>query len=338
MSNKWTALIVVLVCALLTGCGTPEERAADYLAKAQELYDQEDYVSAKIEAMNAAQIEPRNAEVRYLLALIEEQDQDFRRAIGHLQVAVDADPDHLESRLKLGTYYILARVEEDAAEQAQEAARLAPGNPEVMLLQARLAFLREDLQLATERVDASLATDPNSIDAIMFKAGLMMADNDLDAAMQLTEDAMANADQDGILELRKFRILLLRTAERFAEIEAELKQLAADYPEDESIPLSLAQLYISLDRDAEAEEILRDYVARDPEDVQRRLEFVSFIGGLKGQDAAKETLEGFIADLPDSVELRMALGRLAAGAGKLSRSHCRLRRDCRGGADLAERL
>ncbi|MDP6673847.1 MAG: hypothetical protein QGH93_03205, partial [Gammaproteobacteria bacterium] len=54
----------------LSGCGSPEQRAAEYLATAQELFADGDYLGAKLEAQNAAQIEPKNAGTSYLLALI----------------------------------------------------------------------------------------------------------------------------------------------------------------------------------------------------------------------------------------------------------------------------
>ena len=62
-----TLLILAAITTLLTACGTPEERAHAYVTKAQTLYDAEDYVAAKIEAANAAQIEPKNPQARFIL-------------------------------------------------------------------------------------------------------------------------------------------------------------------------------------------------------------------------------------------------------------------------------
>ena len=142
-------LAILFACVMLTACGTPEERAASYLDKAQELYDEGDLTTARIEAMNAAQIEPRNADVRYLLAKIEESEQNFRRAIGHLQVAVDADPNHLPSRLMLGTYYVLGKAVEDADAQAIASESIAPDDAEVLLLRARVLYFTRRSRTST---------------------------------------------------------------------------------------------------------------------------------------------------------------------------------------------
>jgi tetratricopeptide (TPR) repeat protein len=172
VGSKLSLIFPLLIFILLTACGSPEERAANYLAQAEALYEEEDYVTARIEALNAAQIEPRNADVRFLLAKIEEHEQEFRKAIGHLQVAIDADPNHLESRIKLGNYYVLAKSAELASEQANAAIELAPSNSEVRLLLARVHLLNNDIDAAEKLVDATLASDPQLIVAFFFKPGV----------------------------------------------------------------------------------------------------------------------------------------------------------------------
>ncbi len=310
MGSRIALVFPLLACVMLAACGSPEERAASYLAKAETLYEQEDYVTARIEAMNAAQIEPRNADVRFLLAQIEEKEQNIRKAIGHLQVAIDAEPNHLESRIKLGNYYVAFKAPDLATEQATAANELAPDNAEVRLLQARINLLNEDLEAALTEVDAALAIDPMLIGAIMLKAGLMVASGDTDTAMQLVQNGIGAADAEGAKQLRQFRILLLRSAERYDEIETELQSLIADYPEEEGFPLALAQLYIMQERVDEAEKIYTKYVEQDPDDVARRIQFVRFVGSQHGQEAAEEALRGYVADLPESMELQLALGQL----------------------------
>lgn len=310
MGSRFFSIFPILICTLLAACGSPEERAANYLEKAEALYEQEDYVTARIEAMNAAQIEPRNADVRFLLARIEEKEKNIRKAIGHLQVAIDADPNHLESHIKLGNYYILAKAADLAAEQAAVTKELAPDNAEVLLLQARFKYLNKDIDAAMTEADAALAKDPKLVDAIMFKAGLSMAKGDTDAAMLLIQNGIKSADAEGAKQLRQFRVLILISAERHDEIEADLKALAADYPDEESFPLALAQLYVTQERIDEAETIYRNYVEHEPQDVQRRIAFVRFMGTQHGPEAAENTLREYVADLPEAMELQLALGQL----------------------------
>jgi tetratricopeptide (TPR) repeat protein len=313
-SIKFLAL-AALICVSLMACGSPEERAADYLAKAQQLFDEEDYTTARIEAMNAAQIEPRNADVRYLLAEIEEQDQNFRQAVGHLQVAVDADQNHLPSRLKLGNYYILGKAIAEADEQATAAEAIAPEDPQVLLLRARVLYLQQDSAGALAKVETALEIDPTLVEATMFKAGIFVTREDFDAALALVDSALADAEPDEMRQLRQFRIIMLRSAGRNKEVETDLKALISDYPEEESYAVTLAQLYVSEDRGDEAEAILRGLVEAQPGDEDRRIEFARFLATQNGVEAAREALEEFVVELPESGKLKLALARLYEAEG-----------------------
>ena len=316
MRSRLLVYIVALTCLLVAGCGSPEERSAAYLTKAQSLYDAEDYTAARIEAMNAAQIQPRNADVRYLLAEIEEKNQDFRKAIGHLQVAVDADETHLPSRIKLGNYYVLAKAADEADAQATAAESIAPDDPDVLLLRARVYYLRDDIdndidnELAMAEIEKVLAKHPDMIDATMFKAGIYIARSEPDAALDLVDDRLLVASGDNRKKLQQFRVIMLRAVNRNDEVEADLTAMLEEYPDDQVIAVTLAQLYASQGRIDESEKILRRIVDSDPTNAERRVEFVRFLANQRGLEAAEAALKEFIAETPDEMKLQLALGRL----------------------------
>lgn len=309
MRSLLLVILVALIGIFPVGCSSPEERAAAYLEKAQQLYDEEDYTTARIEAMNAAQIEPRNADVRYLLAEIEEQEQNFRQAVGHLQVAVDANEYHLPSRIKLGNYYILAKALDEADEQTTAAEEIDPKNAGVMLLRARVMYLREDVDGALEQIEKTLAQDPSLIEATMFKSGVYVSREQYDEALDLVDAAIGNADADAVEQLRQFRVILLRSASRDDAVEAELKSLMQDYPTEDSYAVTLAQLYVTQGKVEDAESILRKIVDAEPDNADKRIDFVRFVAEQRGTEAAEAVLEEFVTELPESMDLKLTLGR-----------------------------
>ena len=113
-------LLVVATAVILVACGSPQERAANYLVKAREYYAAGDYVKARLEAQNAAQVEPKNAQVRFLLAQIAEQQKLYQEMFGHLLVTVDVEPSNVEARLLLGSLYFSSQSWGEAAKQATE--------------------------------------------------------------------------------------------------------------------------------------------------------------------------------------------------------------------------
>lgn len=65
--------IIISLLLALNACGSKEEREAEYYQRAEKLFAQGDYLKAKVEIKNALQINPKNVDVRYLLAQIEEK-------------------------------------------------------------------------------------------------------------------------------------------------------------------------------------------------------------------------------------------------------------------------
>ena len=303
-------IVVIFSCAWLNACGSPEERATAHLEKGRELFEQEDYLTARIEALNAAQLEPRNVDVRFLLADIEEKDGNFGQVVGHLLVAIDSDPSNVKARTRLGTYFILARSADQAEEQVNEAMKLEPGNPEVRLLNARLLFLRGDRKEALEETEAALEIDPGYIDAIIFHSGINMSVGQIETALANIDENIAKAEGDDARQLRQFRVLLLRYADRLDEAATDLISLIEDYPDSRDYAVGLAQIYIAQGKIDAAEEILRGVVDQDPDNPELRIAFARFIGEQRGAEASAETLKIFIAEQPDSAVLNFALAQV----------------------------
>ena len=300
----------LFLALLLIACGSPEERAAGHIAKAEEFLEAGDLVKAKLEAQNAAQIQPRNADARMLLATIAEKDENYREAIGHLLVAIDSDPSYVEPRVRLGNYYFLGRAAEQAAEQAAAAMELEPDNAEVRLLNARVKFLLGDRKDALAETEAALAADPLLVDALMFKAALAGEREDWDEAFAVVDEGIAGLSKEDSQPLRQLRIQLLQRTGRTDEIEPALLTLVEDFPDDVQYKYALAQWYVQQERTDSAEEILRTIAAEDPEDIERKISLTRYLAAQKGFDAAREYLESEVEALPESQRLRFTLGNL----------------------------
>ena len=87
MFSKTTTLksfALLLICALLAGCGGAEGRKAKYLERSKSYIASQNFDKATIELKNVLQIDPKNGEAYYLLAQIEEKNKkkflriDFR--------------------------------------------------------------------------------------------------------------------------------------------------------------------------------------------------------------------------------------------------------------------
>jgi tetratricopeptide (TPR) repeat protein len=306
---------VLLILGFMFACAPPEQRAAEHLDKAQRLFESGDIVKAELEAKNAAQIEPKNAEARYLLAVIAEQNQRFREMVGNLQVAVDADPSMVQARVKLGTIYFFGRAYDQAAEQAAAAMAIAPDNANVRVLNARVKFEQEDRRAALAEVDEALSLAPLNLDAIALKASLLAPD-DPDAALRVLDSGIAAMDPAESYGLRRIKLAILAQQNRTADVEQELVSLIDAVPDDQTYPVQLAKLYTTQGRVDEAEQVMRDLAAAASESVDAKLGLVEFLGQVRSPEAAEEALRIFVEDDPENQQLRLALGRYYEATGR----------------------
>lgn len=309
MKNIGHFLILSFVlCA--AACVSPEDRADRYVAKAQEYFDDDDLVKAALEARNAAQIEPRNVEVRLLLSKIAEQQQSWNDAIGHLLVAAAEDPNNLEARTRLGTLYFLARANEKAAIESEAANAIAPDDPRVRLLKARVSHRQGDVGGALADVNVALKADPTFIDAIMFKAGVLAISQNWDEAMETVNVGISEVELEDSKPLRQFRIQLLAQLERADDVESELIALTRDFPAEDAYRYALVRLYLQSGDSERAEKVMREIANEDPSNSERQLELARYLAGQKSFDEAEEFLKERVRTQAESEPLQLALGML----------------------------
>jgi hypothetical protein len=70
--TKWVVGVCVAV-ALLSGCGSAASRKAGYIVEGQKYFSAGRYDKARVEFSNAAQIDPKDATVRFWLGRVAEK-------------------------------------------------------------------------------------------------------------------------------------------------------------------------------------------------------------------------------------------------------------------------
>jgi tetratricopeptide (TPR) repeat protein len=306
------SLLILSVALLLAACGSPEQRAAGYLEKAQKLYDDGDFVKARIEAQNAAQLEPKNAKARYILALIAEEEKQFQQMFGHLTVAVDSDPSNVEARLKLGTLYFLGQAWDDAAKQAEELMKLAPDDARVHLLNARILIQKQDQAGGLAEINNALELDPDYVDAILLRSAADAMES-IDKGLASLDTAIDRLPADKTRPLRELRVIMLAQGKRMGDVETSLRSLSEDFPEEQAYQVQLAQFYTSQGRVDEADQLLKKFTEVDPKDADKQLGYVQFLATQRDAERAEAALKSFIELNPDAGKLRLALGQLYEG-------------------------
>lgn len=310
------AVAVVLATVLLvSACASPAERAAKYVASAQVAFDRGDIEEARLNAANAAQIEPKNAGARLLLALVAEKKLDFKDMYGHLLVAVDSDPSNVEARLKLADVAVLGLLWDEAAKQSEALMKLAPDDSRVRLLKARIDLQNGDKTAGRAELEKAIALDPQNVNALVIQAALV-ATTDLDQGIALLDAGIRRLPADKARALRERRVILLSSAKRHQEAEQGLKALVKDYPDEPAYGTRLINLYVREGRTADADQLLQQSLAQTPGDTDKRIDYARFLASQQENDRAEAALKSFIDDKPESDPLRLALGQLHESTGQ----------------------
>lgn len=188
-------LLVILTLSFIAACGeteTPEQ----YLARAKEYLANADSPAATIELQNALRLNGSSAEARFLLGRIHLQAGDVAEAEGEFQRAQslgwnadDVRPALAKALLAQGKFAEVLALDYQA---------LAPTAASPLLASQAMAALSEG-QIDKARELAALAKirDPQSIEAKLAEATIVVHLDDPDDALVLIESILQSAPENG---------------------------------------------------------------------------------------------------------------------------------------------
>jgi len=308
------ALTVMLT---LSACGGGEGRQQDYLERAQGHLEARNYDKAKLDIKNVLQINPNNAEAYYLMALVEESEQNWQPMFGNLNKAVELAPEHLEANTKLGQMYIMSGDIGKAKEQADMVFGLAPEDAGVLGLMAALEFRQGNRQESEKFALQALKADPGGEYPLSVLTELYLPDRAQELLAVAEQGRSSNPDS---ISIRLQKIRALQALEKQNEVIAEYQQLIELYPESLAYLSALADFYVANERLAEAEELLRAQVKSQPDSNQRKMLLARFLLLNQSPEAAVAELETMLKQEPENMELRGALGGQLAVMGETDRA------------------
>ncbi len=234
--SRWMAALL-----LATSWSAPSW-AADYMADATKSLAAGDLRAAQIQLRNAIRSSPDDAAAHYQLGLVALQLGDAAAAEKEGHKAQDLGYDPVSSVNLLLRFYsaegrardflhdfpagqgkpevqvatLVGRSQaqtqlgqaDEAAASLAEAKRLAPQSPLVLLAEASQAIGHRDLAAAEEKVNAVLAVDPKSPEALERRVAILTAKGDVPGAIAASDQAVAAAPNLYGLRLQRAGLLI----------------------------------------------------------------------------------------------------------------------------------
>src|SRR5262245_34177767 len=163
----------VVACLALVACGGAQSRKERHMARGQEYFTEGNFEKARVEFRNALQIEPNDAEARFMHGQALERVGNLRDAAGMYQAAIDANPDHVNARANLARMFVFAGAPERAMELLEPAMKTHPDDPDLLTSRAAARVQLKDLEAGSADARRALELAPTSENATALLAATL---------------------------------------------------------------------------------------------------------------------------------------------------------------------
>ncbi|WP_164881836.1 tetratricopeptide repeat protein [Paenirhodobacter populi] len=300
------AIVAVLVVGggiLLATADTKEQRAAKYLASANEFIAKGDESRALIELRNALQQNADLQEARWLFADLLLKTGRRADAFGQYRQIYLKNPEDLDAARKLALIAFDGMAWDQARDYAEAVLEKHPDDPDVLAVKAGLDYRdgisdRDDEKTAqaaeTERT--LLAANPGLIQARRIVIADAIRTQELDQALKLVDDGLALLPDDR--DLNNTRLVVLERLGRDADLEQQLLEMVVRYPDDEALGRTLVQFYVKEKRLDDAERILRSQIDPDSDSMDPRMVLLRFLAEVRSPAVMRDELDKVLAETP----------------------------------------
>lgn len=284
-----------------TGCDVAEERQNKYLDRAEQHYSDGKLDKSKIEIKNVLQINPKNSEAKLLLAKINKDSGEYKKAFALYSNVIEDEPKNIEARIELAKIFFAGKVDDSALEHIDEVLDQNPKHKDAQLLVAAIESRRGHNLQAIDLAESVLADYPHDPGASAIIASALIESDPQGALARLNDGLSVNRDN---LMLKKLKLQILNTLGKETEVEALLREISEENPQLLNFQFQLARGLSIQKRNIEAENVLTKAVNHNPTSTEAKLMLLNFIIQHHGVAAGEQTIIKFIKSDPDSFELK----------------------------------
>jgi len=304
---KFEFCVLLLMMSLLA-CGGPQERKAQYRAKAQDYIQAGNFPKARVALRNVLKIDPKDADAYFLVAQVEEKEKNWRNAVANYQQVVELVPDHKEALIVLAKYYLEAKLADEVGRAADKVLATHPQDPQAQALKIALLAQQGQVNQAVVRAEQLSKQHPTEPDVAILLATLYGQIHRLsDARVTLQRAIQTHPHHLDLLQNLK---TILVEAHDAKATEQVLRQIIQEEPTIYDHRLKLARFFDQLHAHDQAETVLREALTVFPENDQAWLALADFLKIRRGKEAARVALRQAAKRLAYSTQIQFALATL----------------------------
>ena len=305
---RFAVLWLLPLIFTLSGCGGPQERKAQYRAKAQEYIQAGNFPKARVALRNVLKIDPKDADAYFIVAQLEEKEKNWRNAVANYQQVIELVPGHKEALITLAKYYLEARLPNEVIRSADKVLETYPQDPQATALKIAVLAQENKIHQAMAQAETLNRHHPTEPDVAILLATLYSHQRRTQEATRILRHAIQAHPHH--LDLLNNLKTVLAEGHDLKGTEEVLRQIIQEEPTVFDHRLKLARFYDQQKDVDQAEAVLRDATARFTESDQPWLALADFLSLRQGMAAAETALRTARERLPYSTKIAFALAAL----------------------------
>jgi len=304
-----TGLAALALALVLAGCDSSEEKAQNYFQRAMASMTAGELDKAALDFRNVLKLDENHTDALLALAQLEEARGNFEAAVRLYSSVAQQDSQHLDSRIRLAQIFLASGQTDAASNHAEQANRLKPADPRVIVIRAGVALSRGKLADAARLANEALRLSPKDSTARMMLVTERIAADDPAGALKIIEQGLADDASDLGLQVMK-----LRTLQGMGDqpgIEKQFIRLTQQFPDNPVFHDGLVIWYVDQRRDIDAERAARHFAQAHPADETAQIKLAFLLSRTQGAPAALAELKSIIESFPAPEEARLVSLRIA---------------------------
>jgi tetratricopeptide (TPR) repeat protein len=318
--RAWNILVVsvMVLLGMSLGCSTnPTETKAKHMQRGDRYFKEGRYNEALIEYKNVVQVDPKDPDGHYKLALAYLKVGglgNVRHGFAELSKTVEFKPDLSDAQLRLGELYLLSGDTKRARERAEIALELEPDSPEGQILLGKSHVLAKELDEGITALRKALELEPKRIATYIDLAVAYLAKHDTASAAHVLSQAL-QADPTSVTAHIAAGDFAL-TQQQAAEAEAHYKQAVELQPNSLPLRFRLGKFYTATQKLDQAEATFTEAALLKPEDEAAALALGDFYALIRNVDRARDVYLAADAKHPKSTHPKKKLAQLQLASGQ----------------------
>jgi len=327
MFLRSTLIAFLAMYVAFAGCSpSSESKTATHRERGLAYFEKGQYQEALLEFKNMVQVDPKNADGHYRLALTLLKIgglPNLQAAFAELTKTTELDPNNRDAQLKLGAMYLLSRMPEKALERADLILTSTPQDVDGLVLRGQSLIGEKEYEKGVADLKQASQLDPKNIRIYLDLARTYVLMKDLPAAEASLQAALTVDPQslDARLALGDFRALTGKPQ----EAEAEYKRALEANPDKDVPYLKLAGFYQLTRRWADAEGMYQQLATRKPNEDGPQIILADYYAFLGQGDKARSAYQRALEVNAKSIPARNKLIDHDLNSGKAAEAEARIR-------------